>query len=76
MSWLRSRCLLSVWNRSIADGKLGYITKCLDLEIIPEISVEQVDERYSVSLRTAKGTWCEAFVQPTGSLTHVAQCNE
>jgi len=51
----------------IADSKLGYITMCLDLEIIPYMSVKQDDERPSGSIQTigmAKATWREPFVQP------------
>jgi len=58
----------------IADSKLGYITMCLDLEIIPYMSVKQDDERSSGSIQTigmAKGTWREPFVQPHWSLTYV-----
>ena len=63
----------------IADGKSGYFTVSLDLEVIPIMFVKQRQQSVEVScgslqtLETANGIWREPFTHPLRSLTQGTQ---
>jgi hypothetical protein len=66
------------WTGLIADGKSGYFTVCLDLEVIPVMFLNKSVSRMSVfcslqTMETANGIWREMLTHPVRSLTHIAQ---
>ena len=57
----------------IADGKFGYFTVCLNLEVIPVVSADVCSSSSIQTMGKANCIWREPFTNHVRSLTHVTQ---